>query len=205
METDGRLPHRKGDQQAHHIGQAGDGRGPQGPLDGKGNAEGHNQQPHPQDSISPSQGGGTGGMKMLVRMVHGKASFLRDVKKTQHAARSRVRVLWARVWLSGSAGFPRWPGGLGPGSGGPGGGILPPSGPEGHQDQGNEHYHGDDNVPPVLVHGVSFSQASTAALAAACSASFLLCPWPAPMGWPLRQTSMAKTLAWSGPRSPVRW
>ena len=39
--------------------------------------------------------------------------------------------------------------------------------------------------------------------AAACSASFLLCPEPEPMGTPLSSTSARKTLAWSGPCSPA--
>ena len=43
-----------------------------------------------------------------------------------------------------------------------------------------------------------------AALAAFCSASFLLRPSPAPMGFPSRSTSTEKTLAWSGPLSPMR-
>ncbi len=40
-------------------------------------------------------------------------------------------------------------------------------------------------------------------LAAICSASFLLLPSPAPTGAPFNSTSTAKTLAWSGPLSPV--
>ena len=46
--------------------------------------------------------------------------------------------------------------------------------------------------------------AQIAALAAACSASFLLRPSPFPAGVPLRSTSTRNTLAWSGPLSPVR-
>ena len=76
--------------------------------------------------------------------------------------------------------------------------------PEGHQDQGNEHYHGDDNVPPVLVHASPFPS-QHGSFGGSLLGLLLAVPWPAPMGWPLRQTSMAKTLAWSGPRSPVRW
>lgn len=41
-----------------------------------------------------------------------------------------------------------------------------------------------------------------ALLAAACSASFLLCPEPEPMGVPFSSTSAEKIFAWSGPRSP---
>ena len=43
-----------------------------------------------------------------------------------------------------------------------------------------------------------------AAFAAICSASFLLCPLPAPTGVPFRSTSTKKRLSWSGPSSPVR-
>ena len=39
----------------------------------------------------------------------------------------------------------------------------------------------------------------SAALAAICSASFLLCPSPEPTGYPFRSTSTKKRLAWSGP------
>ena len=42
-----------------------------------------------------------------------------------------------------------------------------------------------------------------AALAAICSASFLLRPWPWPMGTPFRSTSTEKILAWSGPWAPM--
>ena len=44
---------------------------------------------------------------------------------------------------------------------------------------------------------------SIPALAAICSASFLLRPFPWPMGWPLRSTSTEKILAWSGPSEPM--
>ena len=43
-----------------------------------------------------------------------------------------------------------------------------------------------------------------AALAAICSASFLLWPLPEPTGVPFRSTSTKKRLSWSGPSSPVR-
>ncbi len=43
-----------------------------------------------------------------------------------------------------------------------------------------------------------------AALAAICSASFLLCPLPRPATSPFRSTSTKKRLSWSGPSSPVR-
>ena len=41
--------------------------------------------------------------------------------------------------------------------------------------------------------------------AAACSASFLLCPWPLPTTSPLRHTSKRKVLLWSGPFSSTMW
>ncbi len=43
-----------------------------------------------------------------------------------------------------------------------------------------------------------------AALAAICSASFLLWPLPRPATSPFRSTSTKKRLSWSGPSSPVR-
>ena len=44
-----------------------------------------------------------------------------------------------------------------------------------------------------------------AALAAICSASFLLRPCPLPTGVPFRSTSTKKRLSWSGPSSPTSW
>lgn len=50
----------------------------------------------------------------------------------------------------------------------------------------------------------SCSSIATAAFAAACSASFLLRPSPAPSVSPFRHTSISKSLAWSGPLSVIR-
>ena len=48
-------------------------------------------------------------------------------------------------------------------------------------------------------HAFGFDSFAMAALAAICSASFLLCPSPEPTGSPFRSTSTKKRLAWSGP------
>ena len=47
----------------------------------------------------------------------------------------------------------------------------------------------------------SYSSRSSAARAAICSASFLLCPSPRPTTAPLSRTSKVKVLSWSGPDS----
>ena len=54
---------------------------------------------------------------------------------------------------------------------------------------------------PLAGYPPSFAMA---ALAAICSASFLLWPLPEPTGSPFRSTSTKKRLSWSGPSSPVR-
>lgn len=87
MQADGGRPHAQGGEQADHIGQAGNGGGPQPGLDGKGNAKGGDQQSQAQQAIPPD--------RLLSGWFHRNLRLLSPVpgERPGRAPLLRVRVL----------------------------------------------------------------------------------------------------------------